>query len=76
MYIANIQLLIAHEELIMTINETSKKWACSPAAVALYLRAGRVPGAFRRTQTAWEIPDGAKKPEPLKRGRKKQGAVK
>ena len=53
----------------MNISEASKKWGCSVVLIYRWLNAGRVPGSFKREEALWTIPDEAKKPEPLKRGR-------
>ena len=50
----------------MTPNEAAKKWKISPQRVRKLLSEGRVPGATLekvRGQTAWVIPDNAKRPE-------------
>lgn len=55
----------------MTIKEAAKKWGVSQALVASLCRAGRIEGATKREEPIWNIPDGCRKPENLKRGRKK-----
>jgi hypothetical protein len=53
----------------MTIKQAAKKWGVTPSLVSILLRLGRVPGAFKRPQTSWDIPEGSLKPIPLKKGR-------
>ena len=54
----------------MTISEAAVKWGMSRSLIGYYLRAGRIPSAFKAPISTWSIPEDSPPPEPLKRGRK------
>lgn len=57
----------------MNVAQVAKKWGVSGIRVREWLRAGRIPGAYRTNDrnASWEIPDEATPPEKIAPGRKK-----
>lgn len=53
----------------LTSEEIAKKWDISSRRVTTLCKAGRIDGAIQKGGI-WLIPDDAKKPESMKRGRK------
>ena len=53
----------------LTSEEIAKKWDISTRRVTTLCKDGRIAGAVQKSGV-WLIPDTAKKPENMKRGRK------
>ena len=58
----------------LTSEETAQKWNISARRVTTLCRAGRIDGAIQKSGV-WLIPDYAKKPVGMKRGRKADRVV-
>jgi hypothetical protein len=55
--------------------QAAKAWGVSEVQAGNFCRSGRVPGAIKRTEKAWSLPEGTPKPEALKRGRKQPTSI-
>ena len=60
---------ISAPAVFMTVAEAAEKWGVTTRRVQRLLSEGRIPGA-KKYYRSWMVPEGAEKPEDLRRGKK------